>query len=117
MTRLSDKLEAAMKAGTQEDIVLFLDFDGVISTPRAKHATGEWIDPIATALLAKLQREQGFQIVVSSTWRHMEQRCKDDPAGELRCMIQRNGLAITGLATSCATARPTTYMVHPCGNG
>jgi len=86
MTRLSDKLETAMKAGTQGDIVLFLDFDGVISTHRAKHATGEWIDPIATALLAKLQREQGFQIVVSSTWRHMEQRCKDAlaPSGLLQ---------------------------------
>lgn len=55
--------------------IVFLDFDGVISTPRAKIATGEWIDPIATALLAKLQREFGFKIVISSTWRVMQDRC------------------------------------------
>lgn len=57
--------------------VVFLDFDGVISTPRSMIATGDWIDPIATALLAKLQHEFGFSLVISSTWRGMEQRCRD----------------------------------------
>jgi hypothetical protein len=70
MIRLSDKLEAAMKAGTQGDIVLFLDFDGVISTPRAKHATGEWADPMTVTrfvLMAEGETKKRYQLVSHPT--------------------------------------------------
>lgn len=57
-------------------IVAFLDFDGVIASPRAWMAQEEiadrdtrWIDPLSCKLLTKLQRKYGFSIVVSSTWR------------------------------------------------
>lgn len=59
------------------DLICFLDYDGVISSPRAKVATGWWIDPIATGLLRKLQVEFGFKIVVSSTWRTFQTRSQD----------------------------------------
>lgn len=58
------------------DLVAFLDFDGVISTPRAHMANHEqperdirWIDPVACKLIARLQKQHGFKIVISSTWR------------------------------------------------
>lgn len=59
------------------DLICFLDYDGVISSPRAQVATGWWIDPIATTLLRKLHGEFGFKIVVSSTWRLFETRARD----------------------------------------
>lgn len=59
----------------KQEIIAFLDFDGVISSPRA-HLVNDtldqdarWIDPISCLLIAKLQREFDFQIVISSTWR------------------------------------------------
>jgi hypothetical protein len=58
--------------------ILFLDFDGVISTNRAYLANGvtgflhrdeRWIDPIAVAMIADLCTKYNYQIVVTSTWR------------------------------------------------
>lgn len=56
-------------------IIAFLDFDGVISSPRAfivnegMDHDHRWMDPISLKLIAKLQRDHGFQLVISSTWR------------------------------------------------
>lgn len=56
--------------------VLFLDFDGVISTNRAylaqKHIDNRdlrWLDPVACGLIKDLCKEFNLQIVVTSTWR------------------------------------------------
>src|SRR3546814_982432 len=56
-------------------LIAFLDFDGVISSPRAYVVQPElprdhrWIDPVSCKMIAKLQSDYGFQIVISSTWR------------------------------------------------
>lgn len=56
--------------------IIFLDFDGVISTNRAwiaqehiKHFDMRWLDPIACGLIAKLCARYDYKIVVTSTWR------------------------------------------------
>src|SRR3546814_4199734 len=60
---------------TPRDLIAFLDFDGVISSPRAYVVQPElprdhrWIDPVSCKMIAKLQSDYGFQIVISSTWR------------------------------------------------
>ncbi len=66
--------------------VLFLDFDGVITTPRSHLALTQLVrgqgglmiepDPVALALLHKLGTA-GVRIVVSSSWRLNEPRCLD----------------------------------------
>lgn len=94
--------------------VAFLDFDGVISSFRAMAARGEWIDPIACEMIARLRAKHGFSIVISSSWRGSEHRCRkaltasglvdflhtdwrtnESPAGrrgeEIRDWLQRNG--------------------------
>lgn len=58
----------------KETRVIFLDIDGVLCTPRAHlaYATGMLMrhyDPTSTRLLARLCRETGAEIVLSSTWR------------------------------------------------
>ncbi len=56
-------------------IIAFLDFDGVISSPRAfivnegMDHDHRWMDPVSLKLIGKLQRDYGFQLVISSTWR------------------------------------------------
>jgi hypothetical protein len=61
--------------------VLFLDFDGVLITPRSHLALGLKgglminPDPVVLAILRKVC-EAGVRIVVSSTWRLNEARCK-----------------------------------------
>ena len=57
-------------------MILFLDFDGVISTNRAWLAQKDiddfylrWIDPIAVRMIADLCAQYNFQIVIISTWR------------------------------------------------
>ena len=56
--------------------ILFLDFDGVISTTRAYVAQeviedfyDRWIDPVAVKLIAKICSGNNYEIVVTSTWR------------------------------------------------
>lgn len=58
--------------------IMFLDFDGVISTHRALAANRygcyaddrmRWIDPVAVGLIADLCARFNYQIVVTSTWR------------------------------------------------
>lgn len=66
--------------------VLFLDFDGVIITPRSHLALTQLVrgqgglmvepDPVALGLLHKLG-VAGVRFVVSSTWRLNEARCLD----------------------------------------
>lgn len=61
--------------------VLFLDFDGVIITPRSHIAQGaiggRMIEPDAVAMSAiRKVCDKGVRIVVSSTWRLREERCK-----------------------------------------
>lgn len=66
-------------------MILFLDFDGVISTCRAFNAQREmedfylrWIDPVAAKLVRRLCQDHGLQIVVTSTWRgHKNGSCED----------------------------------------
>jgi hypothetical protein len=59
------------------EAVIFLDFDGVICSPRAYVAqTGmdrplRWADPISGAFVRRLVELTGAKIVVSSTWRHI----------------------------------------------
>src|SRR6476469_8779291 len=57
-------------------MIIFLDFDGVISTTRAyaaqKHIDDfylRWLDPVACELVRQLCEQFSLQIVVSSTWR------------------------------------------------
>jgi hypothetical protein len=57
-------------------MIIFLDFDGVISTNRAwiaqkhiDHHDMRWIDPIACAMLRDLCVKYDFKLVVTSTWR------------------------------------------------
>lgn len=59
--------------------VIFLDFDGVILTPRAARAaraSNNELDPVAVTTLAALGT-MGVQIVVSSSWRTLEDRCRE----------------------------------------
>lgn len=55
--------------------VIFLDMDGVLSTPRAYVAQMDlphpdrWIDPVAVRYLNVLCRAAGAAVVISSTWR------------------------------------------------
>lgn len=56
--------------------VCFLDFDGVICTPRACFAVGDtgvssYLDPIACLLVKRLCVENNARIVISSAWREM----------------------------------------------
>lgn len=50
--------------------VIFLDVDGVLNTPKLIKRFGyDHVDPVLTALLARIVRETGARIVLSSTWR------------------------------------------------
>lgn len=55
--------------------VIFLDFDGVLTTQRTCVAfdSGWWMtpDPVAIALINNLCKFSGAEIVVSSTWREV----------------------------------------------
>lgn len=65
--------------------IIFLDFDGVICSPRAHCAQqsrwhGEqrwlaWADPIACDLVKRLCDEHRARLVISSTWRTMVGPC------------------------------------------
>jgi hypothetical protein len=67
--------------------IMFLDFDGVISTHRALianrcktfvHRDIDWIDPIAVKMIADLCAQFNYQIVVTSTWRKFgKQTCTE----------------------------------------
>ena len=67
--------------------VLFLDMDGVLSTPRAwcvqTHLPypDRWVDPVATCMLNMACARSGAVMVVSSTWRLHYSR-----DGWLKCM-------------------------------
>lgn len=57
--------------------IMFLDFDGVISTNRAwlaqkhiDHHDLRWLDPIACKMVKELCEKFGYTIVVTSTWRN-----------------------------------------------
>lgn len=73
--------------------VIFLDMDGVLSTPRAfvvqrtrKRARDDkWIDPVAVLYLDDLCRASGAEIVVSSTWRLTHSKRK------FAAMLKRHG--------------------------
>lgn len=57
--------------------IIFLDFDGVICTPRQSLAEGDTgisgsLDPIALTFLNNLCRGGDIYIIISSTWRCME---------------------------------------------
>ena len=64
---------------TDPVVIMFLDFDGVISTHRAYTANRgmtdrrRWIDEVATSMLMALHDRFPFKIVVSSTWRSFGQ--------------------------------------------
>ncbi len=70
-----------------EDVkpVIFLDFDGVITSPRAFTAQEErwgrdnrelrWADPIACDLVGRLLAKHDAILVVSSTWRASLAQC------------------------------------------
>ena len=65
--------------------VVFLDFDGVICSPRAftaqeevwgrAHRALRWADPIACYLVRKLLVKHQAILVVSSTWRSSRDQC------------------------------------------
>ena len=64
--------------------VIFLDFDGVICSPRAfvaqevrwtGHSAIRWADPVACDLVLMLLTKHNASLVVSSTWRGMPERC------------------------------------------
>jgi hypothetical protein len=53
--------------------VLFLDVDGVLNTPKLIRNFGfDHIDEVLVALVARIVRETGSEIVLSSTWRIQE---------------------------------------------
>jgi hypothetical protein len=66
--------------------VIFLDFDGVICSPRAFVAqedrwTGDqrwlrWADQVACDFVLRLLTRHSAKLVISSTWRHMEEPCR-----------------------------------------
>lgn len=72
-------------------VVVFLDFDGVVSTPRAKALQGDkpdpdrWIDPLCVRAVNMLCQASGALIVVSSSWR------KDTTRRRFGAMMTRNG--------------------------
>lgn len=72
--------------------VLFVDIDGVLNTNRTPvQMDGSWLlmmDPEKVFLLNNLVDKHGFQVVLSSAWRH-----KDDWREEMRA----NGLLFTFL--------------------
>jgi len=60
----------------REAVIAFLDFDGVIASPRAWVAQSHisdrdtrWLDPISCRLVAKLVADHNLTLVISSTWR------------------------------------------------
>jgi hypothetical protein len=66
--------------------VIFLDFDGVICSPRAYVAQEDrwlgdqwplrWADQVACDLVTRLLTLHGAKLVISSTWRQMEGPCQ-----------------------------------------
>jgi hypothetical protein len=69
------------------EAIIFLDFDGVICSPRAHVAQGKrwvgpeysgirWADPVACDLVLHLLEKHQAKLVISSTWRTMESRCR-----------------------------------------
>jgi hypothetical protein len=70
--------------------VLFLDVDGVLNTPKLIRNFGfDHIDEVLVALVARIVRETGSEIVLSSTWRIQE---KDKKLVE--DALSRHGLKI-----------------------
>lgn len=57
--------------------ILFLDFDEVFLFTRAKMATSDILDPVSAGMIARVCRETGARIVVSSTWRSSHADCVD----------------------------------------
>jgi hypothetical protein len=66
------------------DPVIFLDFDGVICSPRAYVAQAErwnghrairWADQVACDLVGCLLGKHGAKLVISSTWRRSKDEC------------------------------------------
>lgn len=54
--------------------VIFLDIDGVLNTPKLIREFGmDHIDDVLVAILARIVRETGAKIVLSSTWRIEEE--------------------------------------------
>lgn len=74
--------------------IVFLDFDGVVSTPRAHMARTDaplpdrWIDPIAVKLFNLLCEATDAAVVISSSWRLLY-----DGRESFREMMLRNGFA------------------------
>lgn len=57
-----------------EPIIIFLDFDGVICTPRhcialKQRGINSCLDPVALGFLNRIVKEYNCKIVISSTWR------------------------------------------------
>ncbi len=72
--------------------VLFLDVDGVLNTPKLIKRFGfDHVDDILVALVARIVRETGVEIVLSSTWRINE---KDKKFVE--DALARHGLKLFG---------------------
>lgn len=70
--------------------IIFLDVDGVLNTPKLIRRFGfNFIDDILVALVARIVRETGAEIVLSSTWR-IEEKDKSLVAQAL----SRHGLEI-----------------------
>lgn len=66
--------------------IIFLDFDGVICSPRAftaqegrwcgtEYRALRWADPIACDLVQRLASKHHAKVVVSSTWRSSRDQC------------------------------------------
>ncbi len=64
--------------------VIFLDFDGVICSPRAFVGQADrwthdrslrWADQVACDMVHRLLSDHQASLVISSTWRHMEASC------------------------------------------
>lgn len=73
------------REGMGERPVLFLDFDGVICSPRAYIAQEQrwhgnsairWADPVACDLVLRLLEKHVAWLVISSTWRDIPDRCR-----------------------------------------
>lgn len=70
-------------------MIIFLDFDGVISSPRAYVTQCDqedfylrWLDPIACKFLRRICEQFGAQFVISSTWRKFGfQSCVEQSLG------------------------------------
>lgn len=70
--------------------VIFLDIDGVLNTPKTIRRFGfDFIDDILVALVARICRETGAKIVLSSSWRTAE---KD--LNLARLVLERHNLEI-----------------------